>query len=187
MRLRDPRGKVHTAAFGDPLRHAVGAINKPAAVVAVAEELRHRAAGGAGETVGDEPFESVSGLDPHLAVVDRQHEQRAIVLALHADALAVVLKHLQSVRGHVGVRLERLDGRDDHHVTGGFLELANQRIELLLGRAVDNVRKIVHGRRQLGWFLRLPFDSRVFACSDDTHAQGGWRERQRQYHDKKLH
>ena len=49
----------------------------------------------AGEAVGDPLLEAVADLDPDASLLERQQDQQAVVLALLADAAAVVLEQLR--------------------------------------------------------------------------------------------
>ena len=70
---RDRDGDV--AALGDALRDAGGAREQALAVFAAPEERHHGvAAGFAGKPVGDEAFQAVADLDPHLPIVHGQHD-----------------------------------------------------------------------------------------------------------------
>src|SRR5436190_762050 len=68
-----------------------------------------------GEAVGDPLLESVADFDPHLALVEREQNEQAVVLSLLADAAAVILEQLVGVLANVGERRDRLDRRDDDH------------------------------------------------------------------------
>ena len=65
------------------------------------------AAGLAGEAVGDPLLEAVADLDSDAPLLDREQDQQAVVLALLADAAAVVLEQLDGVLADVAVRLDR--------------------------------------------------------------------------------
>ena len=79
----------------------------------------------AGEAVGDPRLEAVADLDPDAALLQRHHDQQAVVLALLADAAAVVLEQLVRVLADVAEGLEGRHGRDDDDVAGRGLELAD--------------------------------------------------------------
>ena len=82
---------------------------RPRPYAAVAE-LRHHvlAARFAGKSIGDPLLEPVADLHPDFPLLDRQENQQPVVLALVADAAAVVLEHLHGVFADVAVPL---DGR----------------------------------------------------------------------------
>ena len=60
----------------------------------------------AGEAVGDPLLELVADLDPDLALLEREHDQQAVVLALVADAAAVILEQLVGVLADVAVAVD---------------------------------------------------------------------------------
>ena len=83
------------AALRDSRDDARGARAQAGAVIAGAKRRdHHEPARLAGEPVGDPLFELVTDLDPHLAFLEREHDQQAVVLALVADSLAVILEQL---------------------------------------------------------------------------------------------
>ncbi|MEZ5289210.1 MAG: hypothetical protein R2712_31290 [Vicinamibacterales bacterium] len=129
-------------------RNALGDARRPGeqalSVLAAAEVGDHHVATGlAGEPVGDERLEPVADFDPHLPVVDGQHDQGAGVAGAAADALAVVLEHLHRVAGQVPVRLVGVHGSDHDRVARRLLELPNQGVELPGGLAVHDAGKVV--------------------------------------------
>ena len=75
-----------------------------------------------GEAVGDELFEVVAHLDPHLPVVDGEQDQNAVVASALADAATAVLEHLHGVFADIAVRFERGDRRDDDDVAARLLQ-----------------------------------------------------------------
>ncbi len=102
-----------------------------------------------GQRVGQDGLEAIADLDPQLAVVGRDDEDRAGVLALLADApraaelIAIVLDR------HVA---ERRDRRDDDLVAAGLLErgeLVGQRRDRLGRQDVRGVDDIAGERREL--------------------------------------
>ena len=151
-RLRHPdAGDGHVPIGGDALDDARGAGQQPLAVLALTEVGRHHlAAGLAGEPVGDDALEVVAHLHPHLAVVDRQQDEQAVVLALRADAAPAVLEHLRGVALHVAPRLEGLHRGDDDGVAAGRLQRPNQPVEGPGRLRVDHPGEVVHRRRELG-------------------------------------
>ena len=106
----------------------------------------------AGKAVGHESFEAVADFDPDLAILDRDDDQQAVVLAAIADAPSVVLEHLDGVFLDVGVGLKRGHGGDHDDIAAGTLQGLNPSIELALARLVDHIREVVdrpgEGRRQ---------------------------------------
>ena len=107
-----------------------------------------------GEAVGHESLEAVSDLDPDLAVLDRDDNQQAVVLAALADAAALILEHLDGVFPDVGIRLKRGHRRDDDDVAAGALQRLDASIELALARVVDDSGEVVD-RRAEEWRCRL--------------------------------
>ena len=80
---------------GDDAREAG---EQPWSVRASAEFRRHvLATCFAGKAVRDELFQVVADFDPHLAIVDGEEDQQAVVLAALTDAAAMVLEHLHRV------------------------------------------------------------------------------------------
>src|SRR4029079_16815525 len=72
----------------------------------------------AGEAVGDQLLERVADLKPQRAIVHRDDDQQAVVLAFVANAAAPVLEHLDRVLIDAPVRLVSRHGRDDDRVSG---------------------------------------------------------------------
>ena len=71
----------------------------------------------------------VADLDPDLPFLERQHDQQAVVLALVADAAAVILEQLVGVLADVAVPRDGRHRGDDDDVAAGRLEGAAQRID----------------------------------------------------------
>src|SRR6185436_3679398 len=75
------------ASLGDALNHARRAGEQARSVALLTKGREHQLPNRlAREAVRDELLEVVSHLDAHAAVLDRQHDQRAVVLALLPDA-----------------------------------------------------------------------------------------------------
>jgi hypothetical protein len=153
-RLNGPPLPRHVLQFdAAPLGNAVDdpgrAGEQARRVVAVAELRPHHLANRlAGEAVGDELLEVVADLDAHLAFLERDHDQCAVVLALVPDPAAAVLEHPQRELVDVRVRLHRRYGGDDDHVAARLLQRANAPVELSFVRRVDGVAEVVDGRRE---------------------------------------
>ena len=115
------------AALRDPPDDPRRAGEQARAVAAAPELRRHElAAGLAGEAVGDPLLEAVADLDPDPPLLDRDEDQQAVVLALVADAAAVILEQLDGVLADVAVRLDGRHGGDDDDVAAGRLERADR-------------------------------------------------------------
>ena len=126
-----PFDELNVAAVGDSLGDARGALDQAAAVIAVAKRGRHRPARFAGEAVGDEALESVPGFDPYLPIVEREQRsgRRCPCLSRRCPCRGSRTSST-AYDGMSAIRLERLDGRHDHHVAGRVLQLAHERFEL---------------------------------------------------------
>ena len=84
----------------------------------------------------------------HAAVVHGDDDEEAVVLAALADAAAGVLEHLHRELADVAVRLERLDRRDDDHVSRGSLQRADPAVDLAFRPVIDHVGDVVDRRGQ---------------------------------------
>ena len=139
------------ASFGDPADNAGGAGAQSLAVVTRPERRHHDlAAGFSREPVGDPLLEAVADLDPDLPLLEREQDQQAVVLALLADAAAVVLEQLDGVFADVAVAADGRHGGNDHDVAAGGLERAAQRIDGARTVGIDDVGEIVDRLGQCG-------------------------------------
>ncbi len=101
----------------------------------------------AGAAVGDDPLDSVSGLDPDAPLVQREEDQDAVVLLFPPDPPA-----REELRRH---RLDLLAAeivqRDDGELRPGLLrELLRERFDRVGGSRVDDLREVVHVARGRG-------------------------------------
>src|SRR5262249_60076021 len=108
-------GQLDVASPRDATSDPGGAGQQARAVPPVLEFGHHVvAAGFTCEPVRDPLLELVTDLDPYAPLVERQQDQQAVVLPLVADAASAILEHLDGKLADLGVRLDRLDGGDDH-------------------------------------------------------------------------
>src|SRR5204863_1272688 len=83
----------HAACLRDASDNPLRAREQPRPVLTLAEERRHElAARLAGGAVRDPLLEVVADFDADLPLLQREHDEDAVVLALAADAAAVVLE-----------------------------------------------------------------------------------------------
>src|SRR4051812_322373 len=137
-------GDRDVALLADAVDDAGRPVEQSLAVGVPLERRRNRFADGLpGEPVGDDPFEVIADLDLDLAVVDRDQDEQAVVLALVADAAAPVLEHLDRVLFDAAVGLIGRHGGDDQRVTGRFAQRADAPVELVAARGVDHVGEVV--------------------------------------------
>ena len=96
-----------------------------------------------GDAVGDDCLDPVADLDPDPAILDRDEDEDAVVLALATDTLAAVLEHLDRVFVHVGIRLRLVARRDDHGVAARALERSDAPLELgALARSITCAKSL---------------------------------------------
>ena len=138
------------AALGDASDDALGAGAQPCTVLTVPEERGHDlAARLAGEAVRDPLLQVVADFHPHPPFLECQQNQQAVVLALLADALAVVREQLDGVFLDVAVRLDRRHRGDDHDVARRGLEGADHPVHRARAVGVDDLGEIVDRLREL--------------------------------------
>src|SRR5439155_10408853 len=118
----------HAFLGGDALRARQHARGEAAGEIAVPKPRRHLGAEGARlETIRQRALEPIAGLEPELALVQREQAQEPVVLALLADPPFLEHSHLVLVGRFRG---GGADGEDRELGAGLPLHLIEERLEL---------------------------------------------------------
>src|SRR5262249_29318614 len=94
----------------------------------------------------------------NLALIEREQDENAVVLAFLADAASMVLEQFVRVLPDVAVRFDRLHRGDDHDVARGVLERADHPIHLGGAARVDDMSEVVDRLGQLRQAVRSSGD-----------------------------
>src|SRR5207249_10715209 len=136
------------APGGDPLVHRDGAGLEPRGVALLAEARRDRVPDDLiGLRVRQHGLETVTNLDPELAVLDEHDQQHAVVEPLVTET-PLLEEPVRDVLD--ALALERAEERDRHLCAGGRFALGQERPEpLALGR-LQEPRVVVHAAGRSG-------------------------------------